>query len=163
VESIFAQWPEIRYVEFSALLRSPSVKCKSLIWRVWTDECSIVEDLGPSLAGTSSRFRQGLRSKWNRLRKRYALERVHFRTEREPNVQEIKRIIELNRDKIESHGRTHGVQPGGAYEEAIIETCKQVGVTFSLYIGQRLIAGAIVYLCGSTAFLQTVGYDQAFS
>jgi CelD/BcsL family acetyltransferase involved in cellulose biosynthesis len=77
------------------------------------------------------------------------------------NLENAKQIIRLNRATIESKGKRYGVDR--QYENDILAACAITGIDISLFVGSKLIGGAIFCVCGKSAFLQTVGYDGAFA
>jgi CelD/BcsL family acetyltransferase involved in cellulose biosynthesis len=96
-----------------------------------------------------------------RLKRDKAPGEVILEFNRPAKIENATRIIALNRTTIESKGKRYGVDTN--YEADIVAACTGTGVDISLFVGSKLISGAIFYVCGKRAFLQTVGYDGEFA
>jgi hypothetical protein len=155
--SIFSSFADVNYVEFPHLVESSRPVSQYRHWRAKTHECARV-----ALGATSPIHEsKNIRYKFMRLKRTRAADKVVLEFNEPAKIENATRIIALNRTTIESKGKRYGVDT--SYEADIVAACAGTGVDISLFVDSKLISGAIFYVCGKRAFLQTVGFDGEFA
>lgn len=74
---------------------------------------------------------------------------------------DIDAISDLNRIKIERKGRRY--QLNASKKRVFEEVAKSIGYTSCLYVGDKLIAGTLIFIVNGRAFFTVVGYDLDYA
>jgi hypothetical protein len=159
VGSIFEQFPDISYVEARDFFQL-DLGCLSYPhFSAETINVSTVR-LGDHWLGYDKSFQKKIRYFWNRLgREARAEVRLEFNAPSKP--ENIRRIIDFNRKKIQGQGRVHGINEVG--ERIVLAASAVHGMDVSLFVGAEIIAGCILFICNESSYLFATGYSEKFA
>ena len=162
-DAVFNRYPTLTTVNFNC--QKNRIVDSSYPWRLWKTSQDIAIELPSTfdayLAKLGTQTQKHTRYYLNRLRREYGDFTFHVAVNNGIDPLVIGRIVEMNRLRMKGKNIRSGFD--NLFEKRIIEFCRHYGLTSTVSVQGKIVAGAICYEVGNQAYLEAISHDPEYN